>query len=725
MSCLSPVVKYCITRFELSHPFKLLKRGLCAVILVGISFYSFGQESNAVTAALAKAAHDTVRVKILSEQSEKAPDGVWEAYTAQLKKLTETKLAEERNPRLRKFYSRYLAVSLNNLGLDESNKGNYVKSAEYWEESQKVARQAGDVSLEATALSNLCRQYYNGGQLEKALDGFHRALKIYRSTNDKSRVATSLNYLGDIYRTQNDLPNAIKSYTESRQLLEESRDLVRLADTFNRLGMVSTLQKDETQAMSYYTRALAIYEQKGLKRGAIGIQFQIGKLKHQMGKSSEALGYYHETLALLKKTEQNYILINCLAGMGQAYFFLGQLDSANYYFDQHIRMDKDFKYPDILLESTRLSYLVQKQKGNASAALAMHELYLRAKDSIYNDDSRKAMLKSQYKYEYDKKALLDSLKSETEKNAIATKLVQEQNQRLKIEAEKNIAEARRLRTETERDMLEANLSQEKSERYKIETERNVMEARRLKAETEKKALEVNLIQERNQRYGLLGGLILILMTAGFGFSQYRTRQRLKELKLRNQIASDLHDEVGSAISSISLFAGMARMKNTGNTRELVEKIEETSRETINTMSDIVWSIEPANDSFFNVLRKMKQFGEQLTGPLNIAFQFAAGPGVEKLSLDMKQRKNIFLVYKEAVNNSCKHAQATIITTDIRIASNTIVMSVSDNGRGFNVMHDSAGYGKGSMKARTADLNGKLDIVSTPETGTRITLTFPY
>lgn len=701
-----------------------MRRLFCVHLFILFRLTSQAQETNPVAEAIAKAPNDSVRVLLLSHQSENAADGVWEGYTVQLKELTEKKLSEEKTPRLRKFYAKYLALALNNLGLDASNKGNYNNAEDYWKESQKMARQAGEPSQEATALSNLCRQYYNSGQLEKAFDGFHQALKIYRSRDERGRIATTLNYLGDIYRTQNDLPNAAKSYTEALQILEAINDKLRLADSYNRLGMVATMENDEDAALTHFTKALDIYEQKGLKRGEINIQFQLGKLKARMKKWNETLPYYYKTLALLKKTEQNYIRINCMASIGQAYFFLKKPDSAIYYLNQFILLDKDFKYPDLIVESTKLLYLLYREKGDMTIAMEMYELYFKVKDSLFNDNSRKAVLKSQSKYEYDKKALLDSLKIQTEKNEMEARLAREKNQRLKTEIEKNVAEARRLKTETENNVLEASLIQEKNQRIKLSTEKNVEEARRLKTETEKNILTANLIQEKNQRYGLLGGLVLVVMTAGFGFSQYRTRQRLKELKLRNQIASDLHDEVGSAISSISLFAGMARMKQGGNTEALVEKIEETSRETINTMSDIVWSIEPANDSFQNVLRKMKQFGEQLTAPLTIDFTFTTEPGIDKLSPDMKQRKNIYLVYKEAVNNSCKHGQPTAIMVTLRKKTGALVMTIADNGRGFDVNQQHSGYGTGSMKARTADLNGQLEIRSSAETGTSVTLTLP-
>jgi ligand-binding sensor domain-containing protein/two-component sensor histidine kinase len=220
-------------------------------------------------------------------------------------------------------------------------------------------------------------------------------------------------------------------------------------------------------------------------------------------------------------------------------------------------------------------------------------------------------------------------------------------------------------------------------------------------------------------------LIIAIACLAYIIYRYRINQLIKVHQMRNQIASDLHDDVGSAISSISLFAGMARMKQGKEVDELIEKIEETSRETINTMSDIVWSIEPANDNFQNVLRKMKQFGEQLAAPLNIAFRFSTDLDIEKLSLNMRQRKNIYLVYKESVSNACKHAQPTEISVTLQKNSKALVMTVNDNGRGFDANQESSGYGIGSMKARMTELNGKLEIISSTQEGsTRIVLTVP-
>jgi signal transduction histidine kinase len=196
------------------------------------------------------------------------------------------------------------------------------------------------------------------------------------------------------------------------------------------------------------------------------------------------------------------------------------------------------------------------------------------------------------------------------------------------------------------------------------------------------------------------------------------------MKLRNQIASDLHDEVGSAISSISLFAGMARMKKGKPVDELVEKIEETSHETMSNMSDIVWSIEPANDNFENVIKKMKHFGEQMSSSLNITSEFLCEPAIQRLSLDMLQRKNVYLIYKEAINNACKHSKGSLVKTILRKQDRKLNMTISDNGIGFSIAQDRLGHGIVNLETRASMIGGELSIQSSPQEGTTICLILP-
>jgi signal transduction histidine kinase len=141
------------------------------------------------------------------------------------------------------------------------------------------------------------------------------------------------------------------------------------------------------------------------------------------------------------------------------------------------------------------------------------------------------------------------------------------------------------------------------------------------------------------------------------------------------------------------------------------------------MSDIVWSIQPRNDHFLHVLEKMKHFGESVTGSVNASFQFDFAAGVEKTSLNMEQRKNIYLIYKEAINNAAKYAKAGRVEVYFKKQGKELVMTVKDDGIGMNADTIPAGNGLQSMKQRALELNGSLEIGTAPGQGTRIRLQF--
>src|SRR6185295_12450996 len=130
----------------------------------------------------------------------------------------------------------------------------------------------------------------------------------------------------------------------------------------------------------------------------------------------------------------------------------------------------------------------------------------------------------------------------------------------------------------------------------------------------------------------------------FGYSNYRTGQRLKFQVLRNKIASDLHDDVGSTLSSISIFSQMAQQQSK-EVIPMLETIEESSRKMLDAMADIVWSINTENDQFEKIILRMKSFAYELLGAKNIDFEFVADDYLATIKVPMNVRKNLYLIFK--------------------------------------------------------------------------------
>src|SRR5690606_367537 len=123
-----------------------------------------------------------------------------------------------------------------------------------------------------------------------------------------------------------------------------------------------------------------------------------------------------------------------------------------------------------------------------------------------------------------------------------------------------------------------------------------------------------------------------------------------------KIASDLHDDVGSTLSSISIFSQMVQQQSK-EVNPMLETIEESSRKMLDAMADIVWTINPENDQFEKIILRMRNFAYEVLGAKGIDFEFVADDEVEKLKLLMDVRKNLYLIFKEAVNNMIKYSGA--------------------------------------------------------------------
>lgn len=227
---------------------------------------------------------------------------------------------------------------------------------------------------------------------------------------------------------------------------------------------------------------------------------------------------------------------------------------------------------------------------------------------------------------------------------------------------------------------------------------------------------------------------LLLAVAAYLIYRYRVNELLKRQAIRNKIAQDLHDSVGSTLSSISVYSQVAQIQSKkGNTEELSEvldKIGNTSNDMISEMNDIVWAINPRNDSMEKIIQRMESFARPLAAARNIRFELVCDKGIGTLQLDMDKRKNFYLIFKEAVTNAIKYSGASELLADIQLRGNTLVLKVNDNGVGFNPDNELSGKtaslsgnGLRNMHTRTIELNGHLEIQSEPGQSTVITLQF--
>lgn len=202
--------------------------------------------------------------------------------------------------------------------------------------------------------------------------------------------------------------------------------------------------------------------------------------------------------------------------------------------------------------------------------------------------------------------------------------------------------------------------------------------------------------------------------------RYRLNQHLKIEKLRNKISGDLHDDIGSTLSSITILSDMALNTNLEK-KEMLREIKESSLGLMEKMDDIVWAINPRNDTSDNLFLRIQSFASKVFEGKNIRYQIKIDEQLHPLHIPMEQRQNLYLLIKEAINNIAKHSCCTEAGLEICLRPPFIAINVWDNGKGFDTKNDSTGNGLRNMKNRARQLEAPLDIRSKKEEGTKICL----
>lgn len=215
-------------------------------------------------------------------------------------------------------------------------------------------------------------------------------------------------------------------------------------------------------------------------------------------------------------------------------------------------------------------------------------------------------------------------------------------------------------------------------------------------------------------------IIIAVVALVYGLYRYRLSQLIRLQNIRNKISGDLHDDIGSTLNSISVYSEVAKQDPSKHLQAL-EMIGESSRRIIDAMSDIVWTINPGNDSFENIIMRMRSLAFNLLRAKNIEFTFRADEDLNNLKLSMENRRNFFLIFKESINNLVKYAEGTAVTIQLVYNGKQIKLQIGDNGKGFDTSQPSNGNGLNSMRRRANEMNAQLKIESVIGNGTTVEL----
>jgi two-component sensor histidine kinase len=208
--------------------------------------------------------------------------------------------------------------------------------------------------------------------------------------------------------------------------------------------------------------------------------------------------------------------------------------------------------------------------------------------------------------------------------------------------------------------------------------------------------------------------------------RYRVSHLLEIERVRTGIATDLHDDIGSSLSQIAVLSEVVRRQVDGAIAVSVplSTIATTSRELVDSMSDIVWAINPNRDNLSDLSQRMRRFGSDLLTAQDIEFRFRALEIVRPVKLDAHVRRQVFLIFKEGIHNAVRHSACANVEVELKIEKHNIALTLADDGRGFDAAKAGPGHGLLSMRQRAKALGALLQITSQPDQGTVISLQVP-
>ncbi|HET8775167.1 MAG TPA: two-component regulator propeller domain-containing protein [Thermoanaerobaculia bacterium] len=230
-----------------------------------------------------------------------------------------------------------------------------------------------------------------------------------------------------------------------------------------------------------------------------------------------------------------------------------------------------------------------------------------------------------------------------------------------------------------------------------------------------------------KRGWFLSAAIAAIVLLAFAAHRYRVGQAVALERVRTRAATDLHDDLGSSLSRISILSEVAKRKLGSATEPLLDEIAGSARGLVDARGDSIWSIDPKRDDVRSLLQRVRHFAAAVFESQSIDIEVRIGPEVAQLPLGAEQRRETYLILKEALNNAARHAHAKHVAVIARGEGRTLRIVVEDDGRGFALSaepREDGGRGVPSMQARAERAGGRLEIASRPGEGTRVLVTVP-
>jgi two-component system sensor histidine kinase UhpB len=548
-----------------------------------------------------------------------------------------------------------------------------------------------DASKYDKALSTLSRGFYKDSTQSTLADQYY-----LHSFESEIMYYTALFDIG------------LSSALQSEKIAIELKNDTLIGSAKNLVGLMLMNIGDFKAAVSNFKQAIALIpfnHQLGYLSFKYHAQINLGECYLKIGMPDSCIHYTTQAIQEVKVKNRIRGIALAYWNIGEAYFLQNNISQAIKNFNIALKLVENTQHKDVT--QTVIASLMKCTLKNKDSEATMQWLNRGleiGKDSLNTELSRITFLEKAIEVCF-------QLEQVEQASELFHQLYQLKNQQTKKQLE-------------QRSFL---LTEYFNKKQNLEV---------LKETTKNQQAEISL--RKKTQWLLISLVIALSLTFFILFKIRKQRQQIRELTIiqdlqekqksqemaalkdkleaihteRNRIASDLHDDIGASLSSIRIYSDAAILQfdqKPDESKKLMERINRSSSDMMEKMSDIIWVINPKNDQGENLILRMKSHLSEVLSAANIKVNYRIHSGIDELRISTFARRNLYLTFKEAINNILKYSQALNIQIEMKIVDGKLIMRISDDGVGFDNNQTKSGNGIGNMKRRIHAIGGSLDI----------------
>jgi signal transduction histidine kinase len=647
-----------------------MKKVVLIIIAFLFNFYAFSQSSAKIIDSLKQVislnTRDSLKVKVYGDlcwyYRNVSIDSAFKFGNLALKlsKKTNNQIGE--------------AQAYNDIGILYYGLAEYTTSLNFYQKSLNIRSKLKDSFGIAALYNKIGLVHQNTFKMDSAIFYATKALNIYEAKQNIRYTAAIKNNIANIYKGLKQYKKALNAHIEIAEINENIKDYRALTRSYNNIANAYLFLKDTLNSIEYYKKGIDLAEVNDYKNELAALYNNYGGVLHNKKLYNKAVNLIFKSLKLREQLKDNYGIASASLHLAGVYLDFNELNKVEPYLRKGLKLSKQSDANELKMDAYDKLTTYYAIKKNVDSIIYYKELFKEVKDTIFSLQVIKEVADVQEKYNA----------SEREKQILSQKA--------------HLAEK------------ELNLNRKNTQLIGLTLLIVVIAIFSYLLHSQQKAKNNQLKKESELKEALV---------------KIETQNELQEQRLR--ISRDLHDNVGAQLTFIISTIENLQYGFKLTNKKLVDKlinITEFTKETISELRDTIWAMNKNEITFEDLQSRISNYIDKAhLSDEHIDFSFLMD---EHVNLDKTfssvQGMNVYRIIQESINNALKYAKASAINVTIEnTKDHRLLVTIFDNGIGFNLENVELGNGINNMKKRAEDINAQLNIKGDNNQGTSITL----